>query len=91
MHYELNRAIVRRLPSRSGRALGAIRPLTSGQPDDMRVAVVTVGSGVLNLSCPGLSLARQACAEGPPPLLHVRQALPWRTALVVLQLDLSES
>ena len=90
MHYELNRAIVRSLPSSAGRALGAIRPLTSGQPDDMRVAVVTVGTGVLNLYCPGLTLARQACAEGTPPLLHVRQDLPWRTAVVVVQLDLPE-
>jgi len=88
MHYELNRAIVRSLPSSAGRALGAIRPLTSGQPDHMSVAVVTVGSEVLNLSCPGLALPLQACAAGKQPLLHVRQDLPWRTALVVVQLDL---
>jgi hypothetical protein len=91
MHYELNRAIVRSLPSSAGRALGAIRPLTSSQPDRMKVAVVTVGSDVRNLSCPGLALSLQACAAGKPPLLHVRQDLPWRTALVMVQLDLPES
>lgn len=90
MHYELNRAIVQSRPSSAGRALGAIRPLTSGQPDHMKVAVVTVGDGVLNLSCPGLALSLQACAAGTPPLLHVRQDLPWRTALVIVQLDLPE-
>jgi hypothetical protein len=29
-------------------------------------------------------------AEGAPPLLHVRQDLPWRTALVIVQLDLPD-
>jgi len=91
MHYELNRAIVRSLPSSARRALGAIRPLTSSQPDHMRVAVVMVGDGVLNLSCPGLALSLQACAAGKPPLMHLRQDLPWRTAVVVVQLDLPES
>ena len=91
MHYELNRAIVPSMPSSAGRALGAIRPLTSGQPDDMKVAVVTVGTGVLNLSCPALPLSLRSCAEGTPPLLHVRQDLPWRTALVIVQLDLPKS
>jgi hypothetical protein len=88
LHYDLNRAIVRSLPSSEGRALGAVRPLTSGQPDLMSVAVVTIGSDVRNLSCPGLALSLQACAAGTPPLLHVRQDLPWRTALVIVQLDL---
>ena len=88
MHYELNRAIVASRPSSAGRALGAIRPLTSGQPDGMKVAVVAVGDGVLNLSCPGLALSFQACAAGKPPLLRVRQDLPWRTAVVVVQLNL---
>ena len=39
---------------------------------------------------PGLTLSLQACAAGKPPLLHVRQDLPWRTALVIVQLDLPE-
>lgn len=90
MHYELDRAIVRSRPSSAGRALGAIRPLTSGQPDRMTVAVVTVGSDVRNLSCPGLTLSLQACAAGKPPLLHLRQELRWRTAVVIVQLDLPD-
>jgi hypothetical protein len=91
MRYELNRAIVRSKPSTAGRALGAIRPLTSGQPDSMTVAVVAVGREVRNLSCPALPLSLQSCALGKAPLLHVRQDLPWRTATVVVQLDLPDS
>jgi hypothetical protein len=88
MHYELNRAIVRSSPSSAGRALGAIRPLTDPKSDQMSVAVVSVGDDVRNLSCPGLALSRQACAAGKPPLLRVRQDLPWRAAIVIVQLDL---
>lgn len=91
MQYELNRAIVRSKPSTAGRALGAVTPLTSGLPDDLTVAVVVVGRGVRNLSCPGLELAIQACALGKAPLLHLRQALPWRNAIVIVQLDLTGS
>ena len=90
IRYELNRAIVRSGPSSAGRALGAIRPLTTDQPVHMTVAVVTVGSDVRNLSCPGLALSIQACATGKSPLLRVRQALPWRTATVIMQLDLPD-
>ena len=68
MHYEMNRAIVRSLPSSAGRALGAIRPLTRGGPDRMMVAVVTVGEDVRNLSCPGLAAVAAS--------LRRRQATP---------------
>lgn len=90
MRYELNRAVVRSEPSSAGRALGAIRPLTSGVSDDLRVAVVVVGDAVLNISCPGLVLSEQACATGSPPLLRVGTELPWRTAVVVVQIDLGD-
>ncbi|MGH3458653.1 hypothetical protein [Aeromicrobium sp.] len=70
-------------------ALGAIRPLTSDVPGSLPVAVVAVGEAVRNLSCPALELPDQACATGSPPLMRVSPDLPWRTAVVVLQLDLA--
>ena len=88
LRYELNRAVVRSTPSATGRALGAVRPLTRGVPDNLAVAIVIVGDSVRNLSCPGLKLAEQACAVGSPPLLRLRTDLPWRDAVVVVQLDL---
>jgi hypothetical protein len=91
MRYELNRAVVRSKPSAKGRALGAVRPLTSGVPNTLSVAVVVLGDEVRNLACPGLSLADQSCAVGAPPLLRLRTDLPWRTAIVVIQLDLKSS
>jgi hypothetical protein len=91
LRYELNRAVVRSRPSAKGRALGAVRPLTSGMPDTLAVAVVVLGDEVRNLSCPGLSLEEQSCAVGAPPLLRLRTDLPWRTAIVVIQLDLKTS
>jgi hypothetical protein len=91
LRYELNRAVVRSKPSAKGRALGAVRPLTSGMPDTLAVAVVVLGDEVRNLSCPGLSLEEQSCAVGAPPLLRLRTDLPWRTAIVVIQLDLKTS
>jgi hypothetical protein len=88
LRYELNRAVVRSKPSTTGRALGAVRPLTIGVPDTLAVAIVIVGDSVRNLSCPGLELPEQACAVGSPPLLRLRTDLPWRNAVVVVQLDL---
>jgi hypothetical protein len=88
LRYELNRAVVRSKPSTTGRALGAVRPLTRGVPDTLAVAIVIVGDSVRNLSCPGLELPEQACAVGSPPLLRLRTDLPWRNAVVVVQLDL---
>lgn len=90
LRYELNRAVVRSLPSTSGRALGAVRALTHRLPDDLDVAVMAVGGAVRNMSCPGLALSQQACATGKRPLLRLKQALPWRNAVVVVQLDLPE-
>lgn len=91
IRYELHGTIKRNKPSRAGRALGAVGPLTSGMPDDLPVAASFSGQAVRNLRCSGLPVDQQACVAGHPPHVRVNQDLPYRAALVLLQLDLAEA
>lgn len=87
LRYRLRGVTVRSLPSRAGRALAALSPITAASPGG-RVAFATPGAAVRNLQCPTLPLAEQACAAGSSPRLHVEGSLPWSKALVLVQLDL---
>lgn len=90
LRYQLDDAVVRSLPSTSGRALAAFTPLTSSVPDELPVAVATWGDDVRNLACPLAELPEEPCAAGTPPLLRVNVDLPRKGALVVMQFDLRE-
>ena len=89
LRYQLDGTIVRTLPSRTGRGLGAVGPLAADLPDDLPVAVSITGRPVINLYCPTLELAEQACATGDAPELRTKTTLPWKGAVVVAQLDLA--
>lgn len=91
LRYQLDGAVVRSVPSTSGRALAAFRPLTTSVPDELPVAMATWGDDVRNLACPLAALPAEPCAAGTPPLLRVNVDLPREDALVVMQLDLRES
>jgi hypothetical protein len=87
LHYRVQGATVASKPSRAGRLLGAVGPLTR-VPDDLPVAITVKGHSVLNLSCPCLSLEDQACAAGDVPTMRVDQYLARRDALVLVQFDI---
>lgn len=88
LRYVLSGVTVRSTPSRAGRALAALGPLSAGYSPDLPVTVTISGPGVRNLQCPAMPLSHQPCAAGERPHLRVGQALPWRDAIVVVQLDL---
>jgi hypothetical protein len=88
LRYQLTGGSVRSIPSTAGRALAALAPLTGGLDPTLPVTVVVGGNGALNLRCPLLAPARQACATGAAPRLAVRSGLTARSALVLVQLDL---
>lgn len=87
LRYRLTGVSHRSQPSAPGRALAAIGPLTAGVPDDLPVAVAVPGRTVRNLQCP--TLVEQTCATGPAGTLRIRQPLPWHSAIVVVQLDMT--
>ena len=62
LHYRLTGTMVRSTPSRAGRALAALRPMSVRLPADLPVALVVTGRPAINLVCPNLPLADQACA-----------------------------
>lgn len=88
LRYQLSGVTVRSVPSTAGRALAALAPLTTGVPADLPVMVAVNGRTVRNLQCPRLRLSEQSCATGTLPQLRINRALPRRTAVVVVQLDL---
>lgn len=89
LRYRLAGVTIRSIPSKAGRALAAIGPLTGRVAPDLPVAVSVVGIGVRNLDCRQLSLGQRACATGELPDLRVNRMLPWTRSVVVVQLDLS--
>lgn len=86
--YTLSGVTVRNVEAPRGRALAALQPLVGGVPAQLPVQVVVIGRAVLNLVCPNLPLSEQTCAAGAIPRMWVNRLLPWRSALVVIQLDL---
>jgi hypothetical protein len=91
LRYVLTGATVRSVPSRPGRALTGLAPLSrpeAGTP----VVVATTGSAVLNLTCPLLADAEDVtCSDGIRGRMTVRAPLPDDAALVVLQVELAGS
>jgi hypothetical protein len=84
--YRLSGSTVRSLPSETGRASAAIRPLTAGVDGTLPTNLVISGGGLLNAVCPELPEPR--CAVGEPPGLGIQQGIPASRALAVLQLNL---
>jgi hypothetical protein len=89
IRYRLHGSIRLNKPSSAGRALGAVAPLTSRLPGDLPVAVKVHGPAVRNLDCVGLPAAQRACIAGERPDARVNQNLPYRLAVVQVQLDLN--
>lgn len=89
LRYRLAGVTIRSTPSKAGRALAAIGPLTGHLTEDLPVAVTVIGSGVRNLECRQLTLGESACATGELPELRVNRLLHWTQSVVVVQLDLS--
>lgn len=88
LRYNLSGITIRSIPSQAGRALTAISPLVKGEPRDLPVVAMVIGSTVLNIQCPSRSLSKQACSVGRPPRIRVDGKLPWNKALIVVQFDL---
>jgi hypothetical protein len=88
LRYRLKGVTVRSLRSVPGRAIAALGPVSAGVPANLPVRIRVTGQAVLNLVCPSLRLSKQACSAGSPPKLRVNRNLPWRQALVLVQLNL---
>jgi hypothetical protein len=88
LHYRLRGVTVLNTPSSAGRALGGLGPLVTGVPDELPVAITVRGHSVLNLSCPRLPIANQACAVGARPRMRVDRNLTRRDALVLVQFNI---
>jgi hypothetical protein len=88
IRYVLRGSVRYNKPSSAGRALGAVAPLTSRLPDDFPVAITVRGRAVRNLGCVRLSVDQWACMAGERPNARVNRSLPFRAALVQVQLDL---
>jgi hypothetical protein len=84
--YRLSGSTVRSLPSETGRASAAIRPLTAEVDTTLPTNLTISGGGLLNAVCP--ELAETRCAVGEPPGLGIQQGIPAGRALAVLQLNL---
>lgn len=89
LRYQLSGVTIRSTPSKAGRALAAIGPLTGVVAADLPVAVTVIGNGVRNLECRQLALDERPCASGELPELRVNRVLRWQESVVVVQLDLS--
>jgi hypothetical protein len=88
LRYRLQGITVRSMRSVPGRAIAALGPVSAGVPPNLPVRIRVIGPAVLNLVCPSLRLSKQACSAGSPPKLRVNQNLPWRQAVVLVQLNL---
>jgi hypothetical protein len=89
IRYRLHGSVRMNKPSSAGRALGAVAPLTSRLPAEMPVAVTVKGTAVRNLDCVRLPADQRACIDGKRPTVRVNQNLPYRAAVVQVQLDLN--
>ena len=88
LRYRLMGATVRTMGSVPGRALGALLPVTTSVPDNLPVVIAASGPAVLNLTCPKLRLSEQACSIRGQGELRAGRYLPWRQAVVLVQLNL---
>jgi hypothetical protein len=88
LRYRLKGVTVRSMRSVPGRAIAVLAPVSAGVPPNLPVRIQLTGEAVLNLVCPSLRLSKQACSAGSPPKLRVNRNLPWRQALVLVQLNL---
>jgi hypothetical protein len=88
LRYRLKGVTVRSMRSVPGRAIAALAPISAGVPPDLPVRIRVPGQAVLNLVCPSLRLSKQACSAGPKAKLRVNRNLPWRNAVVLVQLNL---
>lgn len=84
--YRLSGSSIRSLPSGTGRASAALRPLTADVDATLPTNLVISGGGLLNAVCPQMTEPR--CAVGEPPGLGIQQGIPAGQALAVLQLNL---
>ncbi|WP_112248067.1 hypothetical protein [Kribbella monticola] len=84
--YRLSGSVVRRVPSTTGRASAAIKPLTADVDSTLPTDLVVSGGGLRNAICPQLTESR--CAVGEPPGMSVQPGIPAGQSLAVLQLDL---
>jgi hypothetical protein len=84
--YRLSGSVVRRVPSSTGRASAALKPLTAEVDGTLPTDLVVSGGGLVNATCPLLTETR--CAVGEPPGMAVLPGIPADQALVVLQLNL---
>jgi hypothetical protein len=89
LRYELDGTSVKSKPSTAGRALAYIRPVTASIDRSLPVQMHAAGTGTINLTCPRLSAAEQACARGTAPNFAVASGLTAGTSTVVIQLELS--
>ena len=87
LHYRLTDIAVVSTPSKSGRALAALAPLTGGMNQDLPVLIVAAGDSVLGLSCPLLSLPEQSCGSRLDNGPGFQRELPSRLALTTVQFN----
>lgn len=87
LNYQLEGATLRSVPSTARRAIAAVAPLNQGLPADLPVVVVAT-TGVLQISCPLMTLSEQSCGVGSPPLIRLGREITVEDALVNFQLDL---
>jgi len=88
LRYRLTDVTVRSTPSKAGRALAAIGPLTGGVDDDLPVQFIVSGGTVLGLNCPLLPISQQSCGSRVQTGPSVERELPWRLALTSVQFNL---
>src|SRR5664279_955639 len=88
LRYRLTDVTVISTPSKPGRALATIGPLTGGVDDDLRVLFVLTGDSILGLNCPLLPLSQQSCGNRVQPRVSIERELPWRLALTSVQFNL---
>jgi hypothetical protein len=88
LRYRLKGVTLRTMRSVPGRAIAVLAPVSANVPPNLPVRIQTRGEAVLNLSCPSMRLSERACAAGSKSKLRVNRNLPWRQALVLVQLNL---
>lgn len=87
VRYTLTGVGQRSRPSKPGRALATLGPLT-GVPSRLPVIMQVAGRGILTLDCFRLPAAERSCASGQPPDLQTAGPLPAEDAVVRVQYDL---
>ena len=91
LRYRLTDVTVHSSPSKAGRALAAIGPLTGGVDDDLPVLFIVSGGTILGLNCPLLPISQQSCGSRVQTGPSVERELPWRLALTSVQFNLPPS